>query len=496
MKNLIDNHQDWETPQRQSPAAIVILLMKTALTVFKAVWPAIVLIVFRKKNNDSSTAILLFLSGFVIVTFIATLIRFLFFRYHIKDDNFIIETGWLKKKILSIPLQNIHAVNLEQGIWQQLFRVTKVTLDSSGSETVEANIHALSVKKAEILKELLLSRSEKKIAETADTISSKTTVQKLSNTDLFKLSLSANHLEAFFILLGLSLNALDDIKKIIKVDEEKLIRSYADSLVNQTIFVAGIVFMGVAIISVITSIIRTILKYYNFTIEETGFSWKISFGLFTTHQKLIPFNKIQILSWKANWIRRKINFWVLHVQSIGHDETKRKQHLQIPVTSFDSILSLCTAYQQGPVIKTGEGLQIEPDYWTRKTLIVGLPMTIIITLALYFWIGSPALLMLFLLIYLRWHYKRWYRNFRWKVNEEGLQLYSGIWGRKYTLLTWKKVQQVKINQNLYQRSHRLASIIFITAGGSVEVPYIQYKTAQELVDTVLYLVESKNENWM
>lgn len=495
MKNLSDNYESWETPQRQSPAAIFFMLMKTALSVFQALWPVLILAVLRKKNNGSSSVMLLILSGFVIITFIATIIKFLFFRFHIKNDNFIIETGWLQKKTVSIPLQNIHAVNLEQGVWQKLFKVTKLTLDSSGSETTEAKIHALPIKKAELLKQFLLSRSDNKVPDTADTVSNKTAVHKLSNADLFKLSLSANHLEAFFILLGISLNALDDIRKIFKFDEEELIRSYSDTIVNQTFFVAGIVFIIVAIVSVITSIIRTILKYYNFTIEETGLSWKISFGLLTNHQKLIPFNKIQILSWKANWLRRKIDFWILHVQSIGHDETKRKQHLQIPVTSFNSILSLHSAYQKTPVLNSGEGLPIEPAYWKRKILIVGLPLTVILTIALYFWVGYAGLLLLFLLIYLRWHYKTWYKNFRWKVNEEGLQLYSGVWGRKYTLLTWKKVQQVQINQNLYQRSHQLASITFITAGGNVDVPYIQNKTAQELADNVLYLVESKNDSW-
>ncbi|HUS00737.1 MAG TPA: PH domain-containing protein [Chitinophagaceae bacterium] len=496
MKNFSDNYEDWETPQRQSPAAIFIMLVKTALQLFKGIWPILIVIVFRKKNDTASYTILLIILGFVIISLIVTLIRYLFFRFHIKNNNFIIETGWLQKKTLSIPLQNIHAVNLEQGLWQQVFKVTKITLDSSGSEKVEGKIHALAIRKAELLKHLLLARAENKEPETADTFPKRTALHKLSNADLFKLSLSANHLEAFFILLGLSLNALDDIKKIIKVDEEKLIRSYADTILNQTFFVAGIIFIAVAIISIITSIIRTILKYYNFTIEETGFSWKISFGLLTTHQKIIPFNKIQILSWKANWLRRKINFWVLHVQSIGHDETKRKQHLQIPVTSFNSILSLYSAYQRSPVIKDGEGLQIEPAYWKRKLLIIGLPMTLILSLALYFWVGSPGFIALFLLFYLAWYYRTWYKNFRWKVNEEGLQLYSGVWGRKYTLLTWKKVQQVQINQNLYQRSHQLASIIFITAGGSVGIPYIQYNTAKELADNVLYLVESKNENWM
>jgi len=58
------------------------------------------------------------------------------------------------------------------------------------------------------------------------------------------------------------------------------------------------------------------------------------------------------------------------------------------------------------------------------------------------------------------------------------------------------VQQVKLNQSPYQRIHQLATITFITAGGSVELPYISYNDARQLTDYALYLVESKDENWM
>jgi membrane protein YdbS with pleckstrin-like domain len=58
------------------------------------------------------------------------------------------------------------------------------------------------------------------------------------------------------------------------------------------------------------------------------------------------------------------------------------------------------------------------------------------------------------------------------------------------------VQQIQINQNLYQRAHNLATLHFITAGGNVELPYIKYATAKQLTDYALYEIESKNELWM
>jgi putative membrane protein len=494
MENLSDKYDSWHIPQRQSPAAIIIMLMKTAFNLLKIAWPVLILIFLKKKNDETGSTVMLIVLGFCIVAVIDTILSFWFYRFHIDNNNFILNKGWLHKKALSIPIQNIHAVNLEQSLWQQLFNVTKLTLDSSGSEKMEVKIHALPIKKAELLKQLLLSNSESKIPDTH--VINNALVHKLNNADLLKLSLSANHLEAFVILLGLSLNALDDIKRIFSFDEVELIRTYSGKIINQTFFVAGIVFIIVAVVSVITSIIRTILKYYNFNVEDNGNTWKISFGLFTNHQKILPYGKIQILSWRANWLRRKIDFWILHVQSIGHDETKRKQHIQIPVTSLKTILSLVPVYQQSTVVKPGEGLQIEPAYWKRKTLIMGLPITLLLFGILYLWIGIWSITIILFFIYFGWHAYKWYKIFRWHVNEEGLQIYSGMWGRKFTLLTWKKVQQIQLNQNLYQRSHHLATINFITAGGNVELPYIKYDTAKQLADYVLYLVESKNGEWM
>ena len=496
MKNLAENHPSWYIPQRQSPAAIFIMLMKTALTLLKATWPLLIITIINRKNDKILSTILFILVGFAIISLLLTFIRYLFFRFYVEDENFIIKTGWLQKKTLSVPMQNIHAVNLEQSVWQQLFNVTTITLDSSGSEKTEVKIDALQLDKAELLKQLLLSRSEINNDEKINTLTADKIPQKLSGRDLLKLSLTANHIKAFFILLGLSLNVLDDIKKLFNFDEAALIKTYSGTIINQSFFVAGIIFILITIASIITSIIRTIVKYYNFTIEDAGINWKIAFGLFTLQQKIIPFKKIQILSWKANWLRRKLDFWILHVQTIGHDETKGNQQIQIPVTTFKAVLGLVPAYQHSTVIKESDGLQIEPDYWKRKLLMIGVPLTVILFIVLYFWIGLSALLIIFLFVYAGWHYRSWYKNFRWLANEEGLQLYSGVWGRKFTLLTWKKVQQIQINQNLYQRAHNLATLHFITAGGNVELPYIKYATAKQLTDYALYEIESKYEEWM
>ncbi|HEX8333748.1 MAG TPA: PH domain-containing protein [Segetibacter sp.] len=496
MENLTDNYEGWHVPQRQSPAAIFILILKSAIDLLKGIWPFVLIYIFRKKKEG---AVLVFISMLICFTLLATItafVRYWFYKFHIDDDKLVIQSGWLKKKTLTVPLKNILAVHLEQSIWQRVLQVVKVSIDSAGSEKTEVKIDALSVKKAEQLKAFLLSDVRSTQAQQTEEKIERNMQTRLSAGDLLKFSLTSNHLETFLIIISLSLNLLDDIKDAFNIDSWGIMESYAMKMASQTAMAVSILVIAVALLSIVFSIIRTVLKFFNYTIEEMPQGWKVSFGLTNHQQRIIPSNKIQILSWKANWLRRKINFWIVTVQSIGANKMKPKEQIQIPITSLSRVFSLVPIYQNSEVFEVSEGARIEPDYWKRRTLTKGVIVTALIASILYFAVGIAALWTLILLLYFAWYFRKWYVVFRWQINAEGLQMYSGVWGRKYTLLTWKKVQQIQVDQSPYQRSHELANVTFRTAGGQVKLPFIKLSTATYLADLSLYYVESRDENWM
>ena len=496
MENLTNNYEGWNVPQRQSPAAIFILILKSAVDLLKGIWPFVLVYIFRDKKQGAVLVFVSILLCFIVLAIVGALVRYWFYKFYVDNDNLVIQSGWLKKKTLTVPLKNILAVHLEQSIWQRVLQVVKLSIDSAGSEKTEVKIDALSVKKAEQIKALLLSNVHSVREEQTEEKIERNMRTQLSAGDLFKFSLTSNHLETFFILVGLSLNFLNDIKDVFNIDSWGVMETYAMRMAGQTAMAVSILVIAVAIISIVFSILRTLLKFFNYTIEEMPHGWKVSFGLTNHQQKIIPSNKIQILSWKANWLRRKINFWIVTVQSIGGNKMKPKEQIQIPITSLSRVFSLIPIYQNSPVFDLDEGFRIEPDYWKRRTLTVGVTVTALLLSILYFAVGIAALWMLLLLPYFAWHFKKWYQVFRWKINTEGLQMYSGVWGRKYTLLTWKKVQQLQVDQSLYQRSHELADVTFKTAGGQVKLPFITLSTATYLADLSLYYVESRNDNWM
>lgn len=483
----------WQSPQRQAPAAIFILIWSTAFNLIKGFWPVFAIYFFRGEK-DESWAVLPAVIGFGLLSIIGAVVGYWFKKFHITNDTFVMQSGWLKKKTLSIPIHTIQAVHLEQNLWQQAFGVAKVSFDSVGSDDVEAKLDALAVGKAEQLRELLMEKKAMNAPDPSEAIQENAfPTYSLSFSDLIKLSLTANHLEAFFILVALLINILDEVKQIFGGID--YLDTYGRSLLGQTMFVLTFLLLAVVVVSMLFSMARTMIKYYGFQLSDADRRWIISYGLFDKTKKIVPLNKIQILSWKANWLRRKIDYWTIQVQSVGHKEHKRN-NIQVPVVSFGSVIQLVSGYQHYEEVQNERSLTIDSAYWKRSASQRSLIITLIPAVILHYWFGWQALPVLLLYPFLVWGDFRWYRNFRWQTNAAGIQMLSGVFGRKYSLLNWKKIQQVHLHQSLYQRNRDLATVVFVTAGGKLSLPYIPLSTATHLVDQVLYEVESKAENWM
>lgn len=491
-----NNLPAFSQPQRQSPAAIIIMMLRSAIAIFKTFWPALLVILFRTGKENESPKVLIILLIFGVLTIAGALVRYFFYFFHLHNDNLVIKTGWLKKKTLNIPLKSIQAVHLEQNIWQQVFRVAKVSFDSAGSEKVEARIDALPLAKAEQLKHALLTYQQKGLTDISTQEKDTTAVYRLQPMGLLKLSLSANHLEAFAILLAVGLNLLDDLKQAFEIDGWNWMTHIGETAGENITLAVTVLVVLIALLSIGFSSIRTFIKYYDFALLSEQNKWKISFGLLNRQQRIIPHNKIQVFGWHTNWLRRKINFWLLDIKTIGKSDIKEKQKVKIPLTSMDAAMQLAAIYQQTGVVVTTHGEGIEPHYWKRKTLTTSLLVTTMLIALGSYWLEWQSLWIGILFFYFAIRNYQWYKNFRWFVNEEGIQLHSGLWGRRYTLLRWKKVQQVSISQSIYQRRHQLSSLTFFTAGGGVDLPFIPIDTARSIVNTVLYLIESKEESWM
>jgi putative membrane protein len=488
---------DWHIPQRQSTAGLLVMLYKTVITIFKSMWVLIIVVIFRSGDGQREPGFLEYsIIAISLYILIHSLVEFVYFRFYMVNDELIIKKGFLRKKNIAIPLQKIQAVHIEQSILHQLLEIVKVKIDTAGSEKTEAVIDAIPAQKAEQLKAFLLHERQQLVGDSSQFVPTRDVpIIRLGASDILKLGISANHIQAFFIVLAALISYFQNLREAFG---EGVVRTVEESaVVKQLLSSIPLLVLLVMFISVVVSMVTILLKYYDFTLAEAPSAFKLKSGLINSRQFVVPFNRIQFISWEANWIRRKIGLFFVELHQVSGNKVNEKQRVKVPVTRYSFIEKLFEQYHAlvQPVAHSEH--RIHKVYPLRRMLIAGLlPMIILLPASqLNGWNAWWLLLLLWAPYKFlnAWFYRK---NFRLFIAPDAFQVNSGIWGREVRVVKWYKIQQVKLNQSIYQRSRNLATLKIYTAGGYVKIPFIPLELAKLLQDYALYEAERTHRPWL
>lgn len=487
---------DWTVAQRQGVSALFIIVFKTLFSLLKSIWPLAIAILFTGKGNRSDKLewFLLFFSALVMVR---SLIEFYFFRFQILNNELVIRKGFFTKETIVLPLEKIIAVHIEQNWLHRLFGASQISFDSAGSNKTEVIIKALQIDKAQQLQQFITqNRSSAEEGELAKTTPDIKPFITLTATDLFKLSVSANHIEAFFLLLVFGLTLIENISEATGQEASGLFSWLYQRMDTETI--SGILFLAatVLVVSIFVSFIRVLLQYANFRIirSEKGFS--IRSGLINTKEKLVPFRKIQYLSWKANWVRKKMGVFLLHFHAAGTQGIKEKMQVKVPVTQKNFIVEILKDYHQQLPENSFHTVRIHKAYIGRSILLKGLLPALVLGSAAWFAVSWYAVLLLLLVPFAAltsWLFSKKFNL--WQV-PEALQINKGVFGSETAILTWNKIQCIQLNQSIYQRRKNLATLKVFTAGGTLSIPFITMEEATKFYNYALFKIESEFKGWM
>src|SRR6187402_3206506 len=163
--------EEFSTPQRQSIVGIFVMFIYSLQGYAKALWPILVIWIFRFDEINKLYLVVGTLVLFAIIGAISYL-RYLNFTFYIdqENDEFIINEGILNKTKTTIQLYKIQQVNINQSLIQRLVGVYELAVDTAGSSKTEGNIRAISHDLALDLKARLLENEKKKTSEFQDTI--------------------------------------------------------------------------------------------------------------------------------------------------------------------------------------------------------------------------------------------------------------------------------------------------------------------------------------
>ncbi|MBC7947331.1 MAG: PH domain-containing protein [Chitinophagaceae bacterium] len=489
---MTSTETDWTKSQRQSPAALIIMLFKGLTEIFRFIWPLILLMIFRKKssNVDTYEVIALVIS---IVSLARSGFEYFYFRFSIVNNELVIRRGFLTKKHITLPLEKIQAVHIEQTWLHKLLNVSRLSFDSAGSEKLEVKIDALDKQRSASLRKLILGTQRVGIEGQPEATVEEPLIT-LSGNDLMKLSLSANHLEAFLILVAFLYSSMESVGVSDKeyTGAIKWLNERVQSDPSKLMVLIG---LFILLVSVALSVIKIILTYFEFTITRVGNGFRIASGLINKKEKFVPYKKIQFISWKANWVRQKIGVFLLQFHATGADHLQQKLQVKVPITRQEFITSLVMDYHPLLLVKEISPIRISRAFIFRKTLLLGVLPAFVLLPILYISLGLGSFLILALPILIMINSWVFQRRFRLWTGGDALQIKKGVFGTHELIVKWEKVQSVHIKQSLYQLGRGLASVQLYSAGGTIFIPYIPLMEARMIQNYSLYKIESALKPW-
>lgn len=497
--------QDFSEPQKQSASGIVIMFANTLQKTVRAIALPIILILIKSGNSGQLT--LKIIAGAVLLTLalaIFTYIRFQKFTFFLDEgkQEFVINEGVFNRSTLTIQLNKIQQVNINQSLLQQIIGVYSLDIDTAGSEKKEASIKAIDHATALKLKEKLLSRANEVEATATEAKPDKAHfLLRLSTFTLFKVGITTNYGASFVLLGGFILGLIQlfkDYTTAFKIDntgvDELLDKGFSFFSVCFLVFIALLIILA-------TNIIRTMVRYFNFQIVKQKDSLAISSGLFTRKNTLVNPNKVQLSASSQNYFQKKFNLVNVKIKQATYDTADNEEHkktdIEIPgcdQSERDELLKMI--YQQVPV--TGQALQ--PDY---RFIILQIMCWIIIPVLIFLWISLsfytpfrpyltlalPYVGIVALMLYFEFKRHRLY------VNDNFIIKRSGIWDVSYEIIEPHKIQAITIKQYIWNRKADIGHLTLHTAAGTLHFKYGSYSLINRIVNFWMYQVESSGKDW-
>lgn len=501
---------DFSQPQRQSAAGILIngayIVQRFARAMF------IPLAIFLIKSNK--TALLYTILGLVGVLIISLIYGYFYYRkftFYLDTlkQEFVIDKGVFGRKQLSIPIEKIQQVNINQGFLQKLIGVYSLQIDTAGSDSKEVNISAISGDIAYALKEHLLNGDKNEISSIADADLNiqpfsqyDTSFIKISPATLLKIGLTSNYGQSIVLLLGFGYAVFHNIKEVLKAfdNDNGQVEQFFKSGV--TIISISVLLVAIIFVLLVTNVIRTFVKYFDFQISKHHHSLLISSGLLAKKNTLLHPDKVQITEYSQNYFQKKIGLFNMALKQAhsGQQQSEkevRANNMEVPGCSpseKDEVLRMILSKLPQ------DGTSYKPNFRFMNLPIV---FSIILPLAGYlvfyqfiaevrafYPLAIFYVLVASLMIYIS------FTKHRITVSEDFIIKQRGIWDISKEIIEPHKIQSISTSQFPWHRALDIGHVTLHTAAGDISFSYGNFREIKNLVNWWLYQVEISEKDWM
>jgi len=492
---------DFSVPNRQSYAAILMILFKTVNVLFRQLLP-FVLVVLLGGSKSKTSYLLYTIIAVAVISMVYSVINFFKTYFIIQDGELVLFTGIFNKKKMSIPFAKIQTINFEQNIIHQFFSVLRLKVDTAGSEKNEFEFHAIQSDKAYALRDLVMSEKKAFVATNEDSLEDGREepssvvykpIMSLTTAELFKVGITENHLKSGGLIFLFFFWIYQNLQEVgVDVDE------YSEEIPDVELGFAFIAFIIAVflIVSILISMVRTVVQHYDLQFLRSTRGFKIISGLFTKKEISAFDHKIQHISWSDNLLKRLAGFKNLYLNQASSAELTSKQNINIPGCNMSHITEVVHTLFGKVDFESFEMQKIDKRYFYRFAIILSLLFALFGGLAYFLDQTDKIIYGLLIVLYLIGFRYVGFRKKTYGHDGELLYIKGGVFGDKAEVLPIFKIQAIELHQSPYQYRNQLCSMSLYTASGRIMIPYIHNDFAKNLSDIFLRKVESDRRRWM
>lgn len=498
---------NFNQPQRQSKVGILVMISHSVYYWIKLLW-IFLFIMILKGNFEKILFLIPIIIAFLVLVSVFAYLQYLNFTFYIDDEKeeFIISSGVFNKSKTIVQLNKIQQVIINQSFIQRLIGVYGLEIDTAGSDTFEASIKAISHELAINLKSRLL-HNEKQIDqnklindELETSVSNERPFLKINLLSLIKIGITSNYVKTIGLIWITFWTFYNDLKHIgfdYTTDDDKIENFFeSNSIIYSILILVSLIISFVFVIN----IVRTIIKFFNYTITKQKGSLVLFYGMITTKSTLLKPEKVQMVITSRNYIQKKIDVFRIKIkQSVGYLDEKNENIIEIPgCNELEKNEILQLIFKQFPE----KGMMMKPNF---RKLGFSIFLKIVLPLTAFYWFTElmkgnifydyyyfPAVYVVLMFLYLFFEFK----NYRLFVNENYIIKQSGAWDIEDQIIQLDKIQALSTSQLFWHKNLNIGSLTMYTAGGNITFHLGKFDKIKQYVNLWLYQIEKSNSNWM
>jgi len=498
-------NSDFSKPQRQSAYGIIVMAAHTTFKIIKATIFLFIL-AFVKMQGNYFIYLILGVIAITLVSFLFAYLWYLKFTFFLDKgkEEFIVNKGIFNRDQVTIQLDKIQQVNINQNILQKIIGVYELKIDTAGAHGEEVSIKAIDETSAYNLKEHLLSKKEILAPEIQihDEVENSTPFLKISTGTLFKVGLTSNYGQSLALLAAFFYTVIYEGRQLLdafKIDKDQ-IQSAVTGMV--TLVSVAILVVALLIVLLIINLVRTFYKYFELEISKHQHALLISSGLIAKKNTLVNPNKVQITKYSQNYFQKKMNMLNMSLRQAHFGKSKKGHEMQGNTLEIPG----CNPSERDELLKMilgkipPAGKTFIPD-WRFLNLPIFFKMVLPVIIFLIFAFSFPrvmpyiSVVIVYLCVGIFMIYIS-YRRHRLSVNQEFIIKKSGIWDISNEIVSPDKIQAITTFQYPWHKGVDVGHLSLHTAAGQIHFKYGNYTEIKLLVNYWLYQVESGNEDWM